>query len=364
MKTISIKLLLEKIKKSDVNILGFVITPWHLIGMRAFIEKMKYDGLYKGHMILVGRLQKHDYVIKNVDETDLCVLKENEIPVLKESFFKKFRYLIKSQSLNDKDSLYIVAPWNYRFNNAIYLYKYTKRKCILCKIDEGVATYMVTSNALYQSLTTFNFKLFFRWLGRTNAQILLKRNMDCNLLIKRNGKLTPNQSILPFYRKVLNVENINIQKSSKDIVLATMAFPENEVYNDELTIKTGNAVSFLISKGFNVTIKPHPREENVESKYSSMGCPIAEKHQSIEEFLLRERPCAIISFSSTTLITAKLFYGIEPISLYYMLNLKNFSMKYRNELSTFRKTFFNVASFPKDYNELLSILLSVSNSNK
>lgn len=357
MKTISLDLLLDKIRSYEINILGFITTPWHLVGMRAFIEKMKAEGKYKKHIIIVGKHPQTGYVFnENTIPEDACVLECAEMPILHESFVKKLVYLRKLQSSSDDDSLYVVSAWNYRIESAMLIYKYTYRKCILCKVDEGVATYMFTSNSLYNSLMTLDLKLLFRYFGSIYAHRLLKRNLNCNLLVKKGSKLVPNEFIVPYYKKVLNVDNSNVEYIGKDVVIATMAFADDEVLNNELSIKIEKIINYLVEKGYNVIVKPHPRENNTKSKYSSMACRIADKTQSMEEFFMDYRPCALISFSSTCLITAELFYGIKSISMINLLEINNFSQKYKNELLSFKSTFANVVRFPKKLDEVILII--------
>lgn len=355
MKTISLKSVLEKIEKNEINVLGFVTTPWHYIGMQAFIERIKGDDKYDGHLIVVGKHPQNGYVL-NANLPNCYYLDCEEFPILKENAFFKLRYLLQSQSHSDTIPLYIVSAWNYRLETSIYIFKYTYRKCILCKIDEGVATYMFTSNSLYEAVHCANVKLFMRYVGSKLFHLLLKGDMNCNLLEMKNGRLCPNNEIIPYYRSVLNVDNTEVRTVSKDIVIATMAFPENEVFHNELTVKTRKLVDFLSNEGFNVIIKPHPREVCIKEKYVGFNCSIANKLQSMEEFLVNYRPHAIISFSSTCLITAELFYNIRSISLTNILNLNNFSKKYRNELTTFRDTFSDVVKYPNSMKELKVML--------
>lgn len=355
MEKISLNILMDKIAKHNINVLGFVTTPWHYIGMQAFIEKMKADGKCNGHITIVGKHPQNGYVL-NGNLSNCYYLDCEEIPHLNENGLCKLYYFIQSQSNSATDSLYIVSAWNYRLETSIYIYKHTYRKCILCKIDEGVATYMFTSNSLYEAIHTVNVKLFMRYIGSKLFHMLLRGNINCNLLVKKKGRLYPNDKIIPYYRRVLNVDNTESKTYNKDIVIATMAFPENEVFHNELIEQTRKLVDYLSNLGFNIIIKPHPREVYIKQKYARMNCSIADESQSMEEFLVNYRPRAIISFSSTCLITAKLFYDIQSISLTNISNLNNFSKRCRNELTTFRDTFYDVVKYPNSMQELKTLL--------
>jgi hypothetical protein len=139
-------------------------------------------------------------------------------------------------------------------------------------------------------------------------------------------------------------------------VIATMAFQESEIYNNEMSLKINSLVDLLSSKGYHVIIKPHTRELDIDSKYGCLQCEIAESSQSMEEFLMYYRPLAIISFSSTCLITSKIFYDIKAISVTNILDINNFGLVYKNELLTFKKIFKDVVLFPNSFQELSDLL--------
>jgi hypothetical protein len=356
MRTIKQNDLVQIIREHSINVLGFIVTPWHLIGFRAFIEKLKAEGHYKNHLIIVCKNVQTGYVFN--DSTlpeDAYVLENDEMPLLKASYIQKLSLFIKSQSDN-ADPLYIVSSWSFRIEIAILLYAKTERCCRLCKIDEGVATYMFTSNSLYLSLKHNDYNLLFRYIGSHFFKLFIRGSQNNNLLLTSGKKLVPNYSIIPYYKHVLNVGNSEVIYNDKDIVIATMAFQESEIYNNEMSLKINSLVDLLSSKGYHVIIKPHPRSLDIDSKYGCLQCEIVESSQSMEEFLMYYRPLAIISFSSTCLITSKIFYDIKAISVTNILDINNFGLVYKNELLTFKKIFKDVVLFPNSFQELSDLL--------
>lgn len=86
----------------------------------------------------------------------------------------------------------------------------------------------------------------------------------------------------------------------------------------ELAVLTA-VVDRLISAGFHVRIKPHPRE--AQDKYSSLVsgsrgfCEIAPRQQAVERtFACMHGQGIVVGISSTSLLTASLLYGLKAYS--------------------------------------------------
>lgn len=358
MNKITIDELIKKLAKDEYNVVGFIVTPWHLLGIRSFIEYIKSIGEYHNHIIIIGPHVTTGFVFDiNKLPKDCFIIEDNKNLKLDTNFFKKLHLLWSSQKNNKQKPIYIVNPWNYRIETTIYLRNFLNRKFQLAVIDEGVATYMNTSNRLYLSLHSGDIKGLIRQFGSALIHRMLKNKINANLLIENNGHLKPNDLIVPYYKKILGIKE-SVSSSSNKILIATMAFAEDQVYNNELVVKIKALTNFLREHGYDCIIKPHPREINVESKYSSVSCNIVGGDISMEEYLVNEKPVALISFSSTCLITAKLFYGIRAISMTKLLDLSNFGVIYQNELTTFKKTFEGEIYYPNSHEELLCYLKS------
>ncbi len=352
--------LVDHLRNYEYNFVGFVVTPWHLLGVRALLEKLKNEGRQIKHIICIMPHADTGYVfdLSNLPNDCVC-LKEGETPVLQAVFVRKLYILFKSQIGNSVDPIYIASSWNYRINTTIYLAFRLNRKFILCKVDEGVATYMNTSNSLYKSIQSKNWKLFLRTVTSKVLQSLLRHPLNCNILLKKRGRLLQNEGIIPYYKKILFKKTSSSELSCKNLViLATMAFPKKEVYNNELGNKIGILISALKERGFYCAIKPHPREEHPYEDYLKYNVDIIDNTCSIEEYLIDKKPICLISFSSTSLITSKLFYNVKPISIINLLDLDNFSLKYYNEMNTFRKVFSDIVSFPNSVDEVVQEIMS------
>ena len=78
-------------------------------------------------------------------------------------------------------------------------------------------------------------------------------------------------------------------------------------------------VNRLISAGFHVRIKPHPRE--AQDKYASLEagsrgfCEIAPRRQAVERtFAYMHGRGIVVGINSTSLLTASLLYGLKAYS--------------------------------------------------
>lgn len=347
--------LVRRLKSDEFNFVGFIVTPWHLLGVRALLTRLEEEGRNIRHLICVMPHAETGYVfdLEKLPE-DCFYLKEGMTPVLDTHYFKKWFLLVKSQIGNLVNPIYIASSWNYRVNTTICLSERLKRKFILCKIDEGVATYMYTSNSLYLSIQNRNPHLFVRTILSRILQLFLRHRLNCNLLLKKNGKIKPNEIIVPYYKKILiNDKKMGSADDNKLIIIATMAFPENDVYNNEIINKLDVLIPRLKEEGYICEIKPHPRENNPIEAYSKYNIKIVNNSCSMEEYLIANQPRCIISLSSTALITSKLFYDVKPISFVNILDLNNFSQKYYNEMVTFREVFKNIVNFPNSVKELM-----------
>ena len=355
---ISFNELISRLKNDEYNIIAFIVTPWHLLGVRALLERLKDEGKYKNHLICIMPHADTGYVFDPHNLPEDCVyLKEKKTPELSAPFFWKFFLLIRSQVSNSRNPLYIVSPWSYRINTSIYLSAKTARKIILCKVDEGVATYMKTSNPLYQSINNRNLKQFLNYFASKFLHLFINNKQNCNLLYYKNNELYPNSKIIPYYKKIL-CNNRAVTHNPQLILIATMAFSKEEVYNDEIAKKLEQIILFLTKNNYVCELKPHPREDNFIDVYSRYNIKIVDNKYSMEEYLIKSQPKCLISFSSTCLITAKLFYNIKPISVINFLDLENFSKKYYNEMNSFRKVFANIVSFPSSKDELIKEIIT------
>jgi hypothetical protein len=237
-----------------------------------------------------------------------------------------------------------------------------------CVFDEGVATYLNSSNPIHRVFLynksilrslLFIYTFFVQNLILYKYIYKSKSFVNMNLFIQNRNKLELNNIAVFHYRQflkrdVLDISMKTISNLNSTVVIATMAFSRKNIhYNEDLNLLK-KLITFIKSKGLTPIIKPHPRENDFKEYYADLDCDIFDDiNLPIEKILnSKSKPKAFISFSSSSLINAKLFYGINSISIINLLNLKHFDKIYRDEMNSFRKTFNNQLSFPESLNQI------------
>lgn len=344
-KVLNFATLIEILEKNQINFIGIVITPWHVLGLESSILMLTEMGEQINPLFLILPHEETGFAIKEEDLNEFSYYFQDHIPHLR-GFPEKMIQLIKSQWVyNRKSKLYFFSAMSYRVEEAIFISRLLRRKIAFGKVDEGVSTYM-----LAPSLFNNNWGIpKKRLITRSIYKRILSEHYNCNLFISRFFTLKPNKLILPYYKKVLGISEVG--KKSKNVVIATMAFSEDKVFNNEIIRILKIIVDIIKSNQFNCIIKPHPREVNAKEKYSCLNCYVEDNSMAMESLLVNIRPSIIISFSSTCLITSKLFYNIFPISVINLTDLNNYGDIYQKEMVAFRKTFGNQISIPNSLEE-------------
>ena len=106
---------------------------------------------------------------------------------------------------------------------------------------------------------------------------------------------------------------------------------------------------FLDRKGYSVIIKPHPREKNLE-KYEGLGCRIDLCNEVPLEAVLAgiyPKPAGIIGITTTTLMTAKLFWKIPTLSLARVIERESYQGRFVEEIDNFCRIFANIVQIPE-----------------
>ena len=330
------------ISKGEANFIGIIVTPWHYVGIQAAIEMLKNRGENILPLVVFGKHIDTGYAVDINSMPDYCFLLEDGlVPSIEAKLLKETVYYLKSQHGSSKDSVYLFSAWQYSVTRMKYFYSVQPRRYILGKVDEGVATYM-------------NHRSVKRIITENIVCATLNKNINFNLFLREGNKLSPNVEAIKWYKKVLSIEDKIIIQESRKVLIATPCFEDRPEEDIELGKKIKNLIEGIQCLGFECVIKPHPRERNVLSKYSSLRCEIVNNSISLEEFLSTNRTISVISTSSTSLVTAKLFYDVKPVSMVKILDHSQFSKRHCAEMSSFERVFANVVYFPRTLSEVVS----------
>jgi hypothetical protein len=102
--------------------------------------------------------------------------------------------------------------------------------------------------------------------------------------------------------------------------------------------------------------KPHPRDKNL-GRYSSLDCFVDTNNTISQEAILSSlstKPIAVLSFTSTALVTTKLFCDVDTYSLIRLFDSEDVQLTLQNEFNNFAKTFDEVVKIPNTIDELIN----------
>ncbi|MFI3169218.1 MAG: polysialyltransferase family glycosyltransferase [Faecalibacterium sp.] len=145
------------------------------------------------------------------------------------------------------------------------------------------------------------------------------------------------------------------------ILINTQPFLQDRMLSSDQDIEILTKIcECLHNNGYKIVLKLHPREKNLERYAGLKKFVVIAKGQAIsQEALLANievAPKAIIGFSSTTLVTAKLFFDLPTISLVQFWDLDALNPKFRMEQEQFLKTFSNIVACPNSLEALFQVL--------
>lgn len=362
------------LKDGDYNLVAVAITPWHAISIDALILYLQAKDIKIKAAISIlphyktGYAINENYFINKCSTYYLYSYKElsKEKTFDNASIIKKLKNLTKHYWCIFRDEFLLRNNGNLYYASSIH-YATKIRKCsekqqkhvIICSSEEGVATYMGTMKASqikYRrgvGLKNIIFDMADLWY------MIIHSKETCKILKKNIWGWSVNQRIIPYYRKVFDCLNekfgCHIDKNmlSQSIIVCTTAWERDLIYKNEDYEVLKKVCKYLEGCGYNLLLKTHPRDEFYKTKVEELGCSLLNSGgMSIECICEYCTPKAIISFSSTALITAKIFWNIPVFCLSDMLDRQNIDPFYLNEIDCFKRTFYRQVKFVKSVTEI------------
>lgn len=364
----------QKYNISDYDYIGVAITPWHMYSLKAALSVIQrnLNQPLKG-IVLILRNHREDYIIDESYLSDIdceCIylnpnLKKRDII---SNFFNSIIYSTLKYKSSDKKNFYIFTqqkPW------PLYMYminKYTKnnRNLISVICDEGVGSYI---NSDLDRLEPWNSKNLLRNIKRLFEQ---KVSINCleNKLVKNNALynyslfektangLVENKAITDNLKDIMCEHaksfDVNLPIIDRDYILInTQPFTNEDISLELVNDLWKNVIKLYKSFGFDVYIKPHPREKDLKC-YQAMGAKLISETSIAQELLLMKmkKPIYLISFYSTTLVTAPVLNDVQTICLAPLLFDFNISNDLRRSAEKFIVTFKTNTNMVKSLNEL------------
>lgn len=137
------------------------------------------------------------------------------------------------------------------------------------------------------------------------------------------------------------------------VLINTQPFTNEDISLELVNDLWKDVIKMYKSFGFDVYIKPHPREKDLKC-YQAMGAKLISKTSIAQELLLMKmkKPKYLISFYSTTLVTAPVLNDVQTICLAPLLFDFNISNDLRRSAEKFIVTFKTNTNMVKSLNEL------------
>ena len=108
----------------------------------------------------------------------------------------------------------------------------------------------------------------------------------------------------------------------------------------------------------------HPREKNPERYVSIENLSVDKLSRFSQESIvagLKHKPAAVIGFSSTTLVSLKILYDIETISISRIVFQKKIGPQMKTDCKKFVRAFGDIVNCPSDINGVVSIICRILN---
>ena len=372
--------LLQMLKSHDGNFIAFVYTPWHAHGVKAVLKMLAKDKIEPEGYVCICSHQQAGYIL---DKKDFEYLPDGIEAVRIQSdqrLLNPLQYLLVSLGKIDKsaDRFYLVTPNELDCKRYSDIRSIIKKTVINYVVDEGLATYMRKEEDFYKDAlkgASFLKKQWIRFrlaiIDKNYRNKIIKQHLwvDCRLLCyDKKGRLVPNRRIIPFYRQAIHdstlADDSEFSSVYKDaIVLNTQPFYEEGALEDEDIQILTRICAALHKQGFRIVLKPHPREKNI-CRYNGLRqyIEIDERKGITQESILDSLdvlPKAVVGFSSTTLVTCKLFYNIPCVSLARMFDYTKIQPGLYEEERRFLKTFSSLVKCPGNRDGFLKYINSI-----
>ncbi|RDU22805.1 polysialyltransferase family glycosyltransferase [Anaerosacchariphilus polymeriproducens] len=357
-----------------LNFISFAITPWHALGVMGALEVLKKKGCHLEGMICICPhttggvlLDKSFFSSVESDKVEIFTFRGSE-----NVSNKKMKQYLKTIPLRDGEDFFVISPLKpqYEIIEKISLVRKNDRITAVV-IDEGLATYMRDTKSWLQSQKREEKKDIIS-LDEILNKLLLEKYylkylnkyklcMNQNIFIKNHKQeLVMNRRAIYGYRSILKKmksENqiTNANDYANAVVINTQPYFEEGRFKSEIDLKViENACDFFQNQNLSVILKVHPREDLLE-RYQNLPCKIDTSGGVPMELLLaslKVKPKYLVGFTTTTLVTAKLFFGIEGISLINLVDSNEMEMELKKEFHRFAHYFKEYIKIPNYLQEL------------
>ena len=374
--------LYKLIQNKKLDYAAYVMTQWHVHSFEAAVkmveerENKQLTGVVliiphpiNGYMIDEKSFSRNfNLIFKSINDESVLDFIRNEV-----NGFLYYYTLKKSE----RNSFYVFRPTGFRYPILGCIDKAVKKekRIVVVKLDEGTGTYLNKSDNWLKIELSENKGLKQKIIVciKHLEEILLKyqkiedvdQYLDACLFKLENNRCATNRAISNYYKEAIE----DYAKQNKEF--SSIASSKYIIINTQISenmFKTGNricdellkdCIKLFQNKGYEVFLKPHPRETNAD-RYKCFGATVITNNSISQECLLamyENKPEYIIGFFSTSLITANALFGIKSLSLDdLVMEREEFKDRYVGTVIKFRETFYNNVQFISTIEELEKII--------
>ncbi len=351
----------------EINFIGRVLTPLHILGMEALILHLKEKGIVcKGYIMAIAHSETGLGISEDAFHSNLY---EGVEPVFlsdREEPWVSFKALYEAKKNEDSSRRFFFAnPFEVELGYISQIISIRPDdKMEVFVTEEGNANYLRSPYGMNKTMIVGlglkkSARYFFESCIKNRLIVYYaQRKITIHefLMLERvNGRWTKNnfyvRSLLKILKSVRKSEDYS-QYEGAIIICPSLLYESGflkkredlEIYK-QIRNTFGNDVKWIV--------KPHPREKS-KYIYDILNCAVDSKNRlSTEEILanLEKPPIMIIGDSSTVLVSANVLYGIKTVSinkLYKKCNLRD-----KHYFDGFNKCFNGMCLMPKSFDELL-----------
>lgn len=351
--------LYNTIYEGQYQVIAVCITPWHLLGIRAFLRWVEDNVCLESALIIIQPHPSSGYCvtedcIENIKTDDRVTIIYSDVAInnLRSDTIFDFLRCFKHRRKETTQAYLVSASLPLCFLECKLLSN-CGIKHHLVLVDEGVSGYLSALGWYFHTMREVNskkasFRIYLRHVFAKIVNIILMlRLLDFRLYKKKNGVAYKNDWALEYYSQF-------IKTSPREQVLINYAYviiltqPQGETDDVSNIQRVYNEVFQIFrEKRISVFVKPHPRDNSIQW-YIDQGCIIIKDAAAIETYYscLTNKPIAVIGINSTALVTLHTFFNVRSISIIHLLGLHRRKWINFNDNAFFVRFFSRFVEFP------------------
>ncbi len=355
----------------SLSYIATAVTPWHAVGVVASVISQGLQ-FRRGIILIIihetfGKplIDNNNFIPLN-NYVEIYVIKSRKLSGLNKmiGLFNSVRFAFHVESKDRTNDVYFISQrWVDIHKAALIHYNLLNVKLKAIFYDEGLATYFpVDKVELKRNLVA----LLRDGIISISRFIYLKRYkcIDACLFKHKVRKVHVNRHIIPCYKKAITLSSkaiagCDLSVFEDSVIICPNAWNREFVDDNADTKVVLLLIERLTSRGIRFVIKLHPRDTWGQKIYNKYSCSVyLTTSVSMEAILssINVKPRALIGFSSTILVTAKLFYDLKVINIANLVDDKSLGVIYRNEKLYFTNIFGDYVISPKSICEILKYI--------